>query len=92
MAGSNPDLAFDFAIANRAKVEPLVDASGRAGYIAGLAANSRDPATIGKLESFRATVPEDEWRGIDRRIAGIRERLATEPRLAGEIGGWLAAR
>jgi aminopeptidase N len=92
VAASNADLAFDFAIANRTKVEPLVDSSGRAGYLAGLAATSRDPAMIGKLEAFRATVPEDEWREVDRRIAGIRERLATEPRLAGEIGGWLAAR
>jgi aminopeptidase N len=91
VGASNPDLAFDFAIARRAEVEPLVDASGRAGYIAGLAATSRDPAMIGKLESFRATVPEDEWRGIDRRIGGIRERLATEPRMAGEVAEWLAA-
>jgi aminopeptidase N len=92
VAGSNPDLAFDFAIANRAKVEPLVDASGRAGYIAGLAATSRDQAMIGKLEAFRETVPGDERREVDRRIGGIRERLATEPRVAGETGEWLAAR
>ena len=37
------------------------------------------------------TVPEDEWRGIDRAIAAIRERLATEPGMAGEVG-WLATR
>jgi aminopeptidase N len=92
VAGSNADLAFDFAVANRAKVETLVDASGRVGYIAGLAATSRDEAMIGKLEALRTTVPADEWREIDRRIAGIRERLATEPRVAGEVGGWLAAR
>ncbi len=90
VAASNADLAFDFAIANRAKIETLVDSSGRAGYIAGLAASSRDQAMIGKLEAFRATVPADEWREIDRRIAGIRERLTTEPRLAGEVGEWLA--
>ncbi len=92
VSASNADLAFDFALANRAKVEALVDSSGRAGYIAGLAATSRDPAMIGKLEAFRATVAEDEWRGIDRRIAGIRERLASEPRVAGEVGTWVAAR
>jgi aminopeptidase N len=91
-AREHPDLAFDFALGNRAGVEALVDASGRTGYIAGLAAASRDPAMIGKLERFRETAPADEWRGIDRRIAGIRERLETEPRLAGEIGEWLAAR
>ncbi len=92
VSGPNPDLAFDFAIANRAKLEPLVDASGRAGYIAGLAASSRDPAMVGKLEQFRGTVPSDEQREVNRRIAGIRERLTSEPRLAGEIGEWLAKR
>jgi aminopeptidase N len=90
VSGEHPDLAFDFALANRSKVDALVDASGRTGYIAGLAAASRDPAMIEKLERFRDASPADERRGIERRIAQIRERLQTEPRLAGEIGAWLA--
>jgi aminopeptidase N len=92
VAGEHPDLAFDFALANRAKVDPLVDGSGRTGYIAGLAAASRDPAMIGKLERFRDASPGDERRGIERRIAQIRQRLESEPRLAREIRAWLAAR
>ena len=47
---------------------------------------------IGKLERFRDASPPDERRGIERRIAQVRERLATEPRLAREIGEWLARR
>ena len=85
----HPELAFDFALANRSKVDALVDASGRIGYLAGLAAASRDPAMIGKLERFRDASPPDERRAVDRRIAQIRDRLATEPRLAREIGEWL---
>ena len=92
VAAEHPDLAFDFALANRGRVDPLVDASGRTGYIAGLAAQSRDPAMIGKLERFRDASPADERRGIERRIAQIRQRLESEPRLAREIGEWLAAR
>ena len=92
VAAEHPDLAFDFALANRAKVEPLVDDSGRTGYLAGLAAASRDPAMIGKLERFRDASPPDERRGIERRIAQVRQRLESEPRLAAEIGAWLAAR
>jgi aminopeptidase N len=92
VAAEHPDLAFDFALANRAKVDPLVDASGRTGYIAGLAAASRDPAMIGKLEAFRDASPADERRGIERRIAQIRQRLESEPRLAREIGEWLEKR
>jgi aminopeptidase N len=92
VAGEHPDLAFDFALANRAKVESLVDASGLTGYIAGLAVQSRDPAMIEKLERFRDASPADERRGIERRIAQIGERLQTEPRLTREIGAWLAGR
>ena len=92
VAGEHPDLAFDFALANRARVDALVDASGRTGYLAGLGASSRDPAMIEKLERFRDASPPDERRGVDRRIAQIRNRLATEPRLAREIGEWLAQR
>ena len=44
---------------------------------------------IGKLERFRDASPPDERRAVDRRIAQIRDRLATEPRLAREIGEWL---
>ncbi len=88
----HPDLAFDFAVANRARVESLVDSAGGTGFVAGLAAASRDPAMIGKLERFRDASPADERRGIERRIAQIRNRLATEPRLAREIDAWLKAR
>ena len=90
VSGEHPDLAFDFALANRAKVESMVDAAALTGWIAGLAAASRDPAMIGKLERLRDASPADQRRGIDRRIAQIRNRLASEPRLAAEIGEWLA--
>ena len=92
VAAEHPDLAFDFARANEDKVETLVDASGFTGWIAGLATASRDPAMIGKLERFRDASPADERRGIERRIAQIRQRLDSEPRLAREIGAWLARR
>ena len=38
VAGVHPDLAFDFALENRARVEALVDASSRSRYLAGLGA------------------------------------------------------
>ena len=37
VAGAHPDLAFDFALADRERVEPLVDASSRSRFLAGLA-------------------------------------------------------
>jgi aminopeptidase N len=92
VARENPDLAFDFAMANRAKVDALLDTGGREGYIAGLAAASRDPAMIGKLELLAASAAPDERRPVERRIVSLRQRLESEPRLAGEIGEWLARR
>src|SRR5690606_12599036 len=92
VSAPNPDLAFDFALANRARVEGLVDSSGRVGYLAGLAAASHEPAMIGKLEGLRATVPADEQREVDRRIVGVRHCHALDPRLAHEGDVWPAAR
>jgi aminopeptidase N len=92
VSAENADLAFDFAIANRAKVESLLDAGGRPGFIAELATASRDPAMIAKLERFAAGLAADERRPVVRRIATLRQRLESEPRMAREIGEWLAAR
>jgi len=92
VAAGNADLAFDFALANRTKVDGLLDSGGREGYIAGLAATSRDPAMIGKLERLAASSPADERRPVERRIVSLRQVLANGPRLAGEIRDWLATR
>jgi len=90
VAAGNADLAFDFAMANRGKVDALLDTGGREGYIAGLAAASRDPAMIGKLEQLAASSAADERRPVEIRIAAMRQRFENEPRLAREIGEWLA--
>ena len=50
VAAVHPDLAFDFALANRERVEALVDASSRSRYLAALGAGSSDPAMIDKLD------------------------------------------
>ncbi len=85
-------LAYDFVMANRDAVEALVDASGRAGYIAGIAANADDPAMIARLEEYRATLPEDQRRTVDRVMLQLRDRFDSEPRLRAQIGEWLAVR
>jgi aminopeptidase N len=91
VAAAHPDLAFDFALANRAAVEAMVDTFGQGAYIASLAVTSRDPAMIDKLERLRTTVPDDQRNGVDRRLAALRDRLASEPRLTSQVGEWLAA-
>ena len=92
VAAEHPELAFDFAIANRGRVEQLVDNSARARYFANLAQASRDQATFERLARLRAETPSDERRAIDQVVATLRQRFASEPRLRQQIGSWLAAR
>jgi len=92
VAAEHPELAFDYAIANRARVEPLVDNSARARYFAGLAAGSRDPAILERLAELRAQTPEDERVAIDRVVASVQQRLATEPLLREQVAAWLSSR
>jgi aminopeptidase N len=92
VAGEHPELAVDFAVANRARVEQLVDNSARARYFANLAQNSRDQAIFERLARLRADTPGDERRAIDQVVASLRQRFASEPRLRQQIGSWLAGR
>ncbi len=92
VASLNPDLAFDFAVANRAAVEALVDDSSRPAYLAELAATSKDPAMVGKLEALRDTMREDLRLPADRALARLRQRLASQQRQQGEVAAWLATR
>jgi aminopeptidase N len=90
VSGENPDLAYDFSLANRAGVEALLDSGGREGFIAELAATSRDPAMIAKLEQFAATLAPDRRRPVEQTLAALRQRLESQPRMAQEIQQWLA--
>jgi aminopeptidase N len=92
VAESNPDLAYDFTIAHRARVESLVDDSGRSTFYRRLAGSSVDPAMIGKLEALRATLPADQQKPIDQAIAALKERLESHPRLGSALHDWLTAR
>ena len=99
VAGAHPDLAFDFALANRERVEALVDVSSRSRFLSGLAAGSADPAMIDKLTAYAARYLTPQSRapgrprdrrdprpdpGADRAAAGDHP-LAGEPaRLTGQ--------
>ena len=91
VAGQHPDLAFDFALANRARVETLVDDSARPAYLSALAATSKDPAMVGKLERLREATPDTLRAPVNRALARLNQRLATEERIRSEIAAWLDA-
>ena len=92
VADEHPALAYDFVMANRAKVEALLDASARSEYIADIAAKAKDPAMIERVEQYSAALPDDQRRPFDRVIGQLRDRFESEPRLRAEIGAWLETR
>ncbi|MDB5692649.1 MAG: family peptidase [Alphaproteobacteria bacterium] len=93
VAAEHPDLAFDFALRNRERVEALVDSSSRSRYLPGLAGGSSDPAMIGKLEAFatRNMTPQSR-RPADVAIASIRDRVRIRATRLPEITRWFEAK
>ena len=93
VAGVHPDLAFDFALGNRDRVEALVDASSRSRYLSGLAAGSADPAMVERLRQYadRHLTPQSR-RPADRAIAGIEDRVRVRQQRLPEISRWLESR
>lgn len=93
VAAQHPDLAYDFALRNRAKVEALVDISSRSRYLAGLGGGSADPAMVAKLEDFatRHMTPQSRGR-VDVAIASIRDRVRVRATRLPDITRWLEAK
>ena len=90
VAGENPDLAVDFALANRQAVEALVDVSSTSEFIPGLANGSSDPAMVGKLESYAAAHLKPESRKpVEQTIVAIQTRITSQPRIRSEVNAWL---
>jgi aminopeptidase N len=93
VAGEHPDLAFDFAIRNREKVEALVDISSRSRFIAGLGGGSADPAMVAKLEDFATRYMTPQSRGrVDVAIASIRDRVRVRSTRLPDITRWLESK
>jgi aminopeptidase N len=92
VSGEHPDMAFDFALAHRAQVEALVDASSRSRYLAALGGRSHDPAMIEKLQTYAEQHMTPQSRGsVDRAIAAIRDRIRVRQERLPDITRWLEA-
>lgn len=89
IGGSHPDMAFDWAVANRALVEGFIEESSRSGYIVGLGGGSNDPAMPGKIEAFAKTLPETSRGGAKRVLSGIAVRKAVADRLRPAVQTWV---
>ncbi|MBL8770813.1 MAG: M1 family metallopeptidase [Phenylobacterium sp.] len=91
VAGNFPDKAYDFAIANRARVDELLEPTSRTSYYAELAQASREPAMLEKLGRFKATVPASARGEVEKAEGAIRYRLDVISRRLPETDGWLAS-
>jgi aminopeptidase N len=93
VAVEHPDLAVDFALANRAAVEALVDVSSKSEFIPGLASRSSDPAIVGKLNAYAAAYLKPESRKpLEQVIVAIQTRITSQPRIQSEVNSWLDAK
>ena len=91
VASVHPERAYDFAIANRARVEALLEPTSRTTYFAELAMASRSPAMLDRLARLAATVPPTARGEIDKSRSAIRFRLDLIRDRVPEMERWLAA-
>lgn len=90
VAGRHPDMAFDWAVANRTLVDTFVEESTRSGYIVGLGAGSNDPAMPGKITAFADKyLPAAARGGAKRALATIAVRKAAADRLRPAVTKWV---
>ncbi len=90
VAGEHPELAVDFALANKAAVLALVDVGSRSEYIANLGYGSEDPTMPAKLEAYaKSDLTPDSRKTVDEAISAITTRLKTLPRVKAGVAKWL---
>jgi hypothetical protein len=91
VAELHPDLAFDFAVGHREKVESLVDISSRSRFLPRLPQSSSDAAMIGKLEDYAKHFMTPESRkAADVTMSMIRDRIRVRDTRLPDIAQWLA--
>lgn len=90
VAGRHPDMAFDFALAHRDKVETVLDTTSSSRYYPRLAGQSMDPAMIGKLKNYADKyVAAGSRRATETAIEGIEYRIGIREKRLSEIDAWL---
>lgn len=93
VAARHPEMAYDFALQNRAAVEALVDVSSRTRYFPALGAGSSDPAMIAKLQDYaQRYMTAESRRPADVAIAAIQDRVRVRQTRLPDITRWLEAR
>ncbi len=90
IASAHPELAFDYATANAAGVNALLETSTRSSFIVQLASGSNDPATIAKVEAWAAANLAEGSRGpAVRTVNSIKNRAVFAERLRPAVTAWV---
>jgi aminopeptidase N len=90
VASEHPEMAVDFALANKAAVLALVDTSSKSEFIANLAFRSEDAAMPAKLDAYaKSDLSPENRKTVDEAIAAITTRLKTLPRVKAGVAKWL---
>jgi len=84
------DLAFDFAVANREKVDTLVDSTSRARYYPGLGRSADNLQMVDKIKAFAdAHIAPTSRRDAETVIAGIQTKLRLRAERKPQVDAWL---
>jgi aminopeptidase N len=86
-----PEKAYDFAIAHRAQVDPLIEPTSRTNFYAGLADEARTPGMATKLKAFSQTAPASARPAVTRVISAIAYRQEVIAKRLPQVDRWLAA-
>jgi len=91
VAGNHPDMTFDWAVANKDKVNEKVDSSSRTRFIPGLGAGSSNPATAEKIKAFAAAnLAEGSRKEADKAAASVLNRAKIREQRLPAITAWVA--
>ena len=90
VAWQHPEMAYDFAIAHRAQVSKLVDATSSARYFPALGGSSFDPGMIAKIKAYEATIDPSARRPAKAVIANIEYRMMIRKDRLPAVDAWLA--
>ncbi|MEY2150557.1 M1 family metallopeptidase [Rhodanobacter sp. 115] len=85
----HPELAYDFAMAHRAQVDKLVDSTSSTRFYPALGGSSFDPAMIGKIKAYEATIAPTARRPAETVIANIKYRTMIRNQRLPAVDAWL---
>jgi aminopeptidase N len=92
VADQHPRMAIDFVLAHLAKVNDLIDISGRSRFMGRLSGGSGDASLIPLLDSYaQANLAATDRKPVDQAIARIKFQADKQARERAGVASWLKA-